>query len=82
VSQRSKFFAGNLLNHQSVAIALASQARYRHSSHRKCDLHGISKAKRGMRRNFRLQSIHHRRALRTLISVVVRSLPSQWLIPK
>jgi hypothetical protein len=61
VSQRRKFLAGNLLNYQSVAIALASQTRDRHSAHRKRDLHGISKAKRSIRRNFRLRSIYHRR---------------------
>jgi hypothetical protein len=77
VSQRRKFLAGNLFNYQSVAITLTSQARDRHSAHRKRDLHGITKAKRRIRCNFRLRSVRHRRALKTLISVVVRSLSSQ-----
>jgi hypothetical protein len=40
------------------------------------------RAKRGIRCNFRLRSIRHRSALKTLISVVVRSLSSQWSISK
>jgi hypothetical protein len=61
VSQRSKLLAGNLFNYQSIAIALTSQTRDRHPAQRKCDLHGISKAKRSIWRNFSLRSICHRR---------------------
>jgi hypothetical protein len=61
MSQRSKFLAGNPLSYQSVAIALTAQTRDRHSAHRKCDLHGIGKAKRRVGCNFRLRSIGHRR---------------------
>jgi hypothetical protein len=61
MSQRGKFLAGNLLNYQSVAIALTAQTRDRHSAHRKCDLHGIGKAKRRVWCNFRLPSICHQR---------------------
>jgi hypothetical protein len=48
MSQRCEFLAGNFLNNQSVPIALTSQTRDRHSPHRKRDLHGISKAQRGV----------------------------------
>ena len=61
MNQRREFLAGNLLNNQSVTIALTSQTRDRHSSHRKCDFHRISKAKWGIRCNFWLRSICHRR---------------------
>jgi len=60
VSQRGKFFAGNFFNDQTVTVALTSQASDRHTSQRKCDLHGISKAKRRIRHNLRLRSIYHR----------------------
>jgi len=61
MSQRRELLAGNFLDNQAVTIALTSQTRDRHSSHRKCDLNGISKAQGGIRRNFRRRSIYHRR---------------------
>jgi hypothetical protein len=61
VSQRREFLAGNFFNNQSVTIALTAQTGDRHPAHRKRDLHGISKAQRSIRRNFRLRSICHRR---------------------
>jgi hypothetical protein len=59
--QRREFRAGNFLNNQSASITLTAQTGDRHPAHRKRDLHGISKAKRGIRCNFRLRSIYHRR---------------------
>lgn len=60
--QRGKFFAGNLLDNQSVAIALTAQTGDRHFSERKRDLRGISKAKGSIWCNFRLRTICHRRS--------------------
>jgi hypothetical protein len=60
VSQRCELLAGNFLNYQSVAITLTSQTGDCHSPHRKCDLHGISKAKRGVGSDFGPVLIRHR----------------------
>jgi len=57
MSQRRKFLAGNFLNNQSATIALTAQTGDRHPAPRKSDFHGISKAKRRGRSNFRLRSI-------------------------
>jgi hypothetical protein len=44
VGQRCKLFASNFLDYETVAIPLAPQTCDRHSTHRKRDLDGISKA--------------------------------------
>jgi hypothetical protein len=59
MGQRCEFLAGNFLNNQSIPIALTSQTRDRHSSHRKRDLHGISKAQRGVGSDFGPVLISH-----------------------
>src|SRR5215475_1554983 len=54
VTQRSKFFPGNFLDHEIASVALFAKAAYGHAAMRECKRYSILQTQRGIWRYGRL----------------------------